>query len=90
MKLLLRTVLLLIGMVAFGSLLGNTSEERLLKFYHTHTGDSLQVVYFRQGEYDPGALADIPAFRRSSTAASGRVQTYTLPKFIIGKRLLLT
>ena len=62
MKLLLKTVLLLLSMVAFGSLSGNTGQERLLKFYHTHTGDSLQVVYFRQGEYDPGALADIQVF----------------------------
>jgi len=62
MKPLLRTVLLLLSLVAFGSLSGNTGEERLLKFYHTHTGDSLQVIYFRQGEYDPGALADIQVF----------------------------
>ena len=62
MKLLSKTVLLLLSMVAFGSLSGNTGEERLLKFYHTHTGDSLQVVYFRQGEYDPRALADIQVF----------------------------
>ncbi len=62
MKLLLKTVLLLLSMVAFGSLSGNTGDERLLKFYHTHTGDSLQVVYFRLGEYDPGALADIQVF----------------------------
>ena len=62
MKLLLKTVLLLLSMVAFSSLSGNTGEERLLKFYHTHTGDSLQVVYFRQGQYDPDALADIQGF----------------------------
>ena len=62
MKLLSRTVLLLLSMMAFSSLSGNTGDERLLKFYHTHTGDSLQVVYFRQGEYDPIALADIQVF----------------------------
>ena len=62
MKLLSRTVLLLLSMMAFSSLSGNTGDERLLKLYHTHTGDSLQVVYFRQGEYDPIALADIQVF----------------------------
>jgi uncharacterized protein YcbK (DUF882 family) len=48
--------------VGVPKLSANTGQERLLKFYHTHTGDSLQVVYFRQGVYDPGALADIQVF----------------------------
>ncbi len=49
-------------MLAFGSLADNNGDERRLSFYHTHTGDSLQVVYFRRGEYDAGALADIRVF----------------------------
>lgn len=62
MKTLLKTSLLIIGLLGVASLSGNTGGERMLKFFHTHTGDSLQVVYFRQGDYDPGALADIRVF----------------------------
>jgi len=49
-------------MAAVGSTTGNTGEERVLRFFHTHTGDSLQVVYFRQGEYDLDALANLRVF----------------------------
>ena len=62
MKSIIKFSLLLISMAAVGSLSGNASEERVLKFFHTHTGESLHVVYFRQGEYDPDALADIQVF----------------------------
>ena len=62
MKPLLNTILLLIGMAFAGSVSGNSGGERVLKFFHTHTGDSLRVMYFSQGEYDPKALADIRAF----------------------------
>lgn len=62
MKKILKTSLLIIGLLGVASLSGNTGGERMLKFFHTHTGDSLQVVYFRQGDYDPGALADIRVF----------------------------
>ena len=62
MKSIIKFSLLLISMAAVGSLSGNTSEERVLKFFHTHTGESLHVVYFRQGEYDSKALSDIRIF----------------------------
>jgi len=62
MKPLLKTCLLIIAMVMVGSISGNTGGERVLRFFHTHTGDSLHVVYFRQGEYDPRALADLRVF----------------------------
>jgi len=62
MKSLLNTSLLLIGMVAVGSISGNTGEERVLNFFHTHTGETLQVVYFRQNDYDAQALADLRVF----------------------------
>ena len=62
MKSIINFSLLLISMAAVGSLSGNTSEERILKFFHTHTGESLHVVYFRQGEYDSKALSDIRVF----------------------------
>ena len=34
----------------------------MLKFFHTHTGESLHVIYFNQGEYDPEAFEDIRVF----------------------------
>ena len=62
MKPLLKTILLLCNMAAVSTLSGNTGGEKTLKFYHTHTGDSLQVVYFRQGEYDPDAFDQLKVF----------------------------
>ena len=35
------------------------SNERRLSFYHTHTGNHLDVVYFRNGVYIPSALEEI-------------------------------
>jgi uncharacterized protein YcbK (DUF882 family) len=37
-------------------------DERTLSFYHTHTGESLQVTYMIGGEYVPQALADVNLF----------------------------
>jgi len=54
--------LLLAGLIAFPGLSGNTGDERSLKFSHTHTGEVLEVAYYKQGEYDPEALASIRIF----------------------------
>ena len=54
--------LLLAGLAAFPGLSGNTGQDRTLKFYHTHTGEVLEVAYYRQGEYNPLALARIRIF----------------------------
>lgn len=62
MKSLLKTTLLLFGMAAVSTLSGNTGGERTLKFFHTHTGDTLQVVYFRQGEYNHEAFDQLKVF----------------------------
>ena len=62
MKLLFKIPLLLLSIIAFSSLSGNTGGEKTLKFFHTHSGDSLQVVYFRQGEYDSEAFAQLKIF----------------------------
>ena len=62
MKSFLKTTLLLLSMAAVSTLSGNTGGQRTLKFFHTHTGDTLQVVYFRQGEYDSEALAQLKVF----------------------------
>ena len=62
MKLLLRAFLLVVAMAMVGSISGNTGGQKTLKFFHTHTGESLKVVYFRQGEYVPDALTDLRVF----------------------------
>ena len=62
MKSLLKTTLLLLSMTAVSTLSGNTGGERMLKFFHTHTGDSLQLIYFRQGRYDQEALDQLKVF----------------------------
>lgn len=38
------------------------TDERQLSFYHTHTGDSLDIVYARGGEYIDSALIEIEVF----------------------------
>jgi uncharacterized protein YcbK (DUF882 family) len=62
MKLFSRIILITVCLAMIGSLSGNTGEQRMLKFLHTHTGDTLDVVYFQQGEYDPMALAKLRVF----------------------------
>ncbi|MGI9233949.1 MAG: DUF882 domain-containing protein [Woeseiaceae bacterium] len=37
-------------------------DERQLSFYHTHTGQRLEVVYARNGAYVPSALEEINRF----------------------------
>lgn len=41
-----------------------TGEDRKLSFYHTHTGERLEVAYFTGGSYRPQALAQINYFLR--------------------------
>ena len=36
--------------------------ERALKFFHTHTGESLEIVYKREEQYIPEALVEINNF----------------------------
>jgi uncharacterized protein YcbK (DUF882 family) len=41
-------------------------EERHLRFYHTHTGERLDVVYWRNNIYDANALKQLDRFLRDS------------------------
>jgi uncharacterized protein YcbK (DUF882 family) len=59
---LIRISLLLITLAISINISGNTGSERQLKFFHTHTGKSLEIVYFRKGEYDSNALAVLREF----------------------------
>jgi uncharacterized protein YcbK (DUF882 family) len=62
MKTLIKTILMLVSLFAIGSISGNTDDERSVSFFHTHTGDSLRVVYYRQGKYDSEAFAQLKVF----------------------------
>jgi len=62
MKSFFKIMFLFVSMTAVGTLSGNTGGERTLKFYHTHTGETLKVVYFRQGKYDHDALDQLKVF----------------------------
>ncbi|MGV8898566.1 MAG: DUF882 domain-containing protein [Burkholderiaceae bacterium] len=44
---------------AHAALRGAMTPERSLAFYNTHTGESLQTVYWAEGSYIPQALTDI-------------------------------
>jgi len=41
---------------------------RALSFYNVHTGETLRIVYFEQGEYVPGALLKVNYFFRDFRA----------------------
>ena len=41
---------------------------RALSFYNVHTGETLRIVYFEQGEYVPGALLEVNYFFRDFRA----------------------
>lgn len=54
------------GMAALfaGSAAAQQTRERRLRFYHTHTGEALDVAYWRQGSYVPEALSRVNRFLR--------------------------
>ena len=39
-----------------------SGDARVLSFYHTHTGEKLEVVYFRDGDYLPVGLRQVNEF----------------------------
>jgi uncharacterized protein YcbK (DUF882 family) len=47
---------LLVAAIVLGLDAASASDQRSLSFYHTHTGKALSVVYYRNGDYVPGAL----------------------------------
>jgi uncharacterized protein YcbK (DUF882 family) len=59
-------IILLIAVLAivpFGTTKSKT-DERQLSFYHTHTSESLTVMYYRDGEYVASALTELNDFLR--------------------------
>ena len=57
-------VLLFFAPVLHTSDIGQTGQEYRLRFYHTHTGERLDIVYRRGDTYLPGALAELDHFLR--------------------------
>lgn len=72
MKRLLLAVFLLPSSFASGTL--PAARECRLRLFHTHTGERLDVVYRRDGVYDPKALAKLDRFLRDSRV--GTVKHY--------------
>jgi uncharacterized protein YcbK (DUF882 family) len=58
----LKQLALFASLIILSTTQGAGGDTRSLKFYHTHTGKSLQVVYFSAGRYVPEALADLRVF----------------------------
>ena len=58
----LKILSLLAGLLVLSATQGSTGAARTLKFYHTHTGESLQVTYFSGGDYVPSAIEEIRVF----------------------------
>jgi uncharacterized protein YcbK (DUF882 family) len=62
LKSISRAVVLVAGFATLSGSLANVNDVRTLRFYHTHTRQSLDVTYYRQGRYDPGALGSVRDF----------------------------
>ena len=58
----LQIILLMAGVLFMSSSFGNISDARTLKFYHTHTGRSIEVTYYANGAYRPRALKELKVF----------------------------
>ncbi len=58
----LQALLLISGLLFLSGSFGNISDTRTLKFYHTHTGRSIEVTYYANGAYNPRALKDLKEF----------------------------
>ena len=56
---LLGTALLLVPAVVWPGLVRAATTPRRLAFYHTHTSETLDIVYSENGAYIPEALAEI-------------------------------
>ena len=41
---------------------GSAGDSRALKFYHTHTSDTLQITYYANGQYVPSAMRELRSF----------------------------
>jgi uncharacterized protein YcbK (DUF882 family) len=58
----LKQLLFFASLLVLSNTQGASGGERSLKFYHTHTGKSLQVIYFSAGQYVPEAMTELRVF----------------------------
>jgi len=58
----IRLILFFAGLFVLSGTQGSSGDERSLKFYHTHTGKSLQVTYYTGGRYLPDAMTELSVF----------------------------
>jgi uncharacterized protein YcbK (DUF882 family) len=58
----INALLLVAGLMFMSGGYGSIPDARTLRFYHTHTGRSLEVTYYANGSYDRGALQDLKVF----------------------------
>lgn len=54
----------LMPLTARATMRESVAPERSLAFYNTHTGESIQTVYWAEGQYIPAALAEINTLLR--------------------------
>jgi len=66
--------LMMFGMIVPAARPDVPPEERRLRLYHTHTGEHLDVVYWRNQAYVPDALARLDRFLRDHR--TGEVHRY--------------
>lgn len=57
-----RSLILVIVLLSLPTAFGNIDDARRLEFYHTHTGEQLEVTYFRNGHYQADALHQLNRF----------------------------
>lgn len=58
----IRLILFFAGLFVLSGTQGSSGDERSLRFYHTHTGKSLQVTYYTGGQYLPEAMTELSVF----------------------------
>ena len=73
---LLRRFLVLFGLVAAVGLTGQhdaiAADERRLSFYHTHTHERLDTVFFKDGQYVASALEEVNRFLLAVSVGSSK------------------
>jgi uncharacterized protein YcbK (DUF882 family) len=58
----IRVLFLMSGLLFMSGGFGSVADVRTLKFYHTHTGQSIEATYYLNGAYNSDALKDLKVF----------------------------
>jgi len=61
-----------LALLSLPTAFGNIDDARRLQFYHTHTGQQLEITYFRNGDYQPEALDELNRFLSDWRNGKGR------------------